>query len=236
MSARASSLDLYRLAAPIYDLATLAWSGGAIWRTRSHALGHARPGATFFVPGAGTGRLALEAAKRGAATLAMDHSPAMLTRARRRVERHLARQTSGAPELDLELRLQSLESFNAPEEFDVVAAEHFLNVFRPDAMPAVRERLIELTKPGGVLAIADFTPLCADRTLPLRAAQALHHVIPLGGCSLLTRNAMHPIYDHGADLAERTDLRLEACVDEPSFRIGPRWFRAWTFRKLPGRP
>ncbi|QDV06124.1 Mg-protoporphyrin IX methyl transferase [Planctomycetes bacterium Poly30] len=229
-------MDLYRLAAPIYDLATLAWSGGAIWRTRAHALEHAKPGKTFFVPGTGTGRLALEAAGRGARTLAIDHSPAMLARARRRLARDRARRGPGAPAIELELREQSLAELEAPEGFDVVAAEHFLNVFRPDTMPAVRDRLIELTKPGGVFAIADFTPLRTDRARPARAAQALHHVIPLGGCSLLTRNAMHPIYDHGADLADRADLQLEACIDEPSFWIGPRWFRAWTFRKLGERP
>ncbi|MFT7171544.1 MAG: ubiquinone/menaquinone biosynthesis C-methylase UbiE [Paracoccaceae bacterium] len=238
MPARASlnlsSMDRYWAAASIYDLATLAWSGGAIWRTRAHALAHAKPGATVLIPGAGSGRLALEAAELGATVLALDHSKAMLARARRRVDRHRARPGGGA--LDLDLRFQSLEDLEAPDGFDLVVAEHFLNVFRPEAMPAIRERLIQLTKPGGAFVIADFTPLRQDRAAPLRAAQALHHVIPLGGCALLTKNAMHPIYDHGRDLESRQDLRLESCVDEPSFRIGPRWFRAWTFRKLAPSP
>ena len=233
MSARAFD-DRYRWAAPIYDLATLAWSGGAIWRTRAHALRFAEPGKTVLVPGAGTGRLALEAAKRGAQTLALDRSPAMYGRAKRRIERHRSRAAAqGQPsELDLELRLGALEDLGEEERFDVVVAEHFLNVFTPEAMPAVRERLIALTRPGGVLVVADFSPVNPGGSRVTRAAQRLHHVIPLGGCALLTKNAMHPIYDHGRDLGEHSAVSLEDSVGQPSFRIGPQWFRTWTFRKL----
>ncbi len=230
-------MDLYRFAAPIYDLATLGWSGGAIWRTRAQSLRYALPGKTVLVPGAGTGRLALEAAKRGADTLGLDHSLAMLTRARRRAARfHAQGPPSAAPALQLELRHQSLEELDAPAGFDVVVAEHFLNVFAPDAMAPVRERLIELTRPGGVLVIADFTPLDPRASRVGRIAQSWHHVLPLGGCALLTKNAMHPIYDHGADLAGRCDLELESCADERSFWVGPQWFRAWVFRKLEPAP
>lgn len=231
------------MAAPIYDLATLGWSGGAIWKTRAHALKHVRPGHAVLVPGAGTGRLALEAAKLGAHTTALDHSPAMFARAERRVERYLKQRPGGASDsandFPLELRQQSLEDLALPagfNGFDVVVAEHFLNVFDRDAMPAVRERLLALTRPGGVLAIADFRPLHPGGSRVGRAVQSFHHVVPLGGCALLTRNAMHPIYDHGADLAGRDDVRLEASTDERSFWIGPRWFRAWVFRKLETSP
>ena len=232
--------DRYRWAAPIYDFATLAWSGGAIWRTRAHALRFAEPGKTVLVPGAGTGRLALEAAKRGAQTLALERSPAMHARAKRRIERYLLRaaaesrpgDSAGRGPLDLDLRLTSFEELGETMSFDVVVAEHFLNVFTSEAMPAVRERLIALTRPGGVLVIADFSPVDPKGSRLIRAAQRLHHVVPLGGCALLTKNAMHPVFDHGLDLEGRSDLRLESSVGQQSFLIGPRWFRTWTFRKL----
>lgn len=228
--------DRYSWAAPIYDLATLAWSGGAIWRTRARALEFAKPGRTLLVPGAGTGRLALEAAKRGARTVALDRSPAMHARAERRIERYLesaaAQQRGGPSGIDLDLRLASLDSLVPDASFDVVVAEHFLNVFSPEDMPPIRERLIELTRAGGTLVIADFAPENRRGSRLGRASQRLHHLIPLGGCALLTGNAMHPIYDHGADLARRKDLSQLGCEDERSFHVGPRWFRTWTFRKL----
>ena len=226
MSARAS-LDRYRWAAPIYDFATLAWSGGAIWRTRARALRFAEPGRSVLVPGSGTGRLALEAAKRGARTVAIDRSPAMHARAQRRLSRQ------GSTSLPaLELRLGELDELSEPGGFDVVVAEHFLNVFTPAEMPRIRERLIALTRPGGVLVIADFSPVSPKSHSWTQLAQRLHHVIPLGGCALLTRNAMHPIYDHGSDLSGRSDVILEGSTGERSFRIGPRWFQTWTFRKV----
>jgi ubiquinone/menaquinone biosynthesis C-methylase UbiE len=235
MSARSRS-DRYRWAAPIYDLAALIWSGGAIWRTRAHALRFAEPGKTLLVPGAGTGRLALEAAKLGAETVALDRSPAMYARAKRRTERAAARAKTGAARINLDLRLASLEDLPPSATFDVVVAEHFLNVFTPEEMPAIRERLIGLTRAGGTLVIADFSPVDPQSSRWVRAAQRMHHVIPLGGCALLTGNAMHPIFDHGRDLEGRGDLLALDSVDEPSFRVGPRWFRTWTFRKLEALP
>lgn len=125
-----------------------------------------------------------------------------------------------------------LDEYAPTDAFDVVVAEHFLNVFDRSEMQSVRERLIDFVRPGGALVVADFTPLHPDSSRLARWAQEAHHWIPLGGCALLTANALHPIYDHGFDLDGRSDVVLVASADEPSFRVGPRWFRTWTFRKL----
>lgn len=215
--------DLYRFAAPIYDLATAGWSGGAIWETRARCLEGIRSGQRVLIPGPGTGRSAVLAAARGADVLAVDRSPAMLRRARRRIRRAGAR---------VELHEGDWAERTRGATFELVLAEHFLNVFRPADMPAVREALLERVAPGGRLAIADFRPVDPAAPRALRGLQRLHHVLPLGGCALLTRNAMHPIYDHGADLAHRADLRLVHECDARSFRVGPAWFRAWIFEKI----
>lgn len=212
--------DLYRRAASVYDLATALWSGGAIWQTREWCLEGLRPGSTVLIPGPGTGRSAVLAAERGARVLAVERSPAMAARARRRIER------SGA---DVELVLGDWEEVAADRTFDLVLAEHFLNVFDEARMPWVREALIRRVAPGGRLAIADFRPVVRG---PLAPLQRLHHVIPLGGCALLTRNAMHPIHDHGVHLAGRPDLRMTLERDACSFRMGPAWFRTWIFEKI----
>ncbi|MEM8709735.1 MAG: methyltransferase domain-containing protein [Planctomycetota bacterium] len=229
------SLDRYAVAAPIYDAATALWSGGAIWRTRARALEHVAPGTRVLVPGAGTGRLAVEAARRGGHVVALEPSPAMRRRAQRRMRRVLAGEPTGrsqAAKGSLTILDRRLDELAREQRYDLVVAEHFLNVFARANMVSVRKRLIELVRPRGALVVADFTPLDPGAPGLMRWAQSAHHWIPLGGCALLTANALHPIYDHGSELEEHRELCLEACVDEPSFRIGPRWFRTWTFRKL----
>ncbi len=217
--------DRYRLAAWIYDAATAAWSGGAIWRTRARSLDLAAPGSTLFLPGPGTGRLAVEAARRGVHVTAVDRSPRMLARCQRRA-------TRAGVEVDLRLGDAREVPFDGPH--DTVVLEHFLNVFPRHEMERVRDQMIELVRPGGILAVADFAPLDPRASGLARLAQRLHHVTPLGGCALLTGNAMHPIYDHGLELEGRPDLRLEAVHDERSFGLGPAWFRCWVFRRLEG--
>lgn len=242
-------IDLYRLAAPIYDLATAVWSGGAIWRSRASCLAGLRRGQTVLIPGPGTGRLAVEAAQRGASVTAVERSGAMAkaleSRARRGLdpERFGSAAAADQPQVagslpgasapgQLLLMRGSVEALAQGMTFDLVVAEHFLNVFQPDEMDAMRNRLIDRVSPGGRLAVADFTPIRAENPGPIRALQRFHHIVPLGGCSLLTRNAMHPVYDHGADLTPRKGLRLIHEQDFPSFGIGPRWFRTWIFEKI----
>lgn len=217
--------DPYRVAARVYDLATLTWSGGAIWRSRRETLRDVSPHERVLIPGAGTGRLALEAAARGALVVALEPSPAM----RRRFEERMSR-ASAEIAGRVELRPTPLSELGTDEHFDLVVAEHFLNVFAPDEMPNVRERLIAAVAPGGTFAVADFAPLGGPA--PSRLAQRVHHRIPLTGCALLTRNALHPIYDHGRDLEGHVELAASARRDFRSFGFGPAWWSAWTFRRV----
>lgn len=215
--------DPYALASWIYDAATAGWSGGAIWRTRARALAHCTPDSTLLIPGPGTGRLAVAAAGRGARVTAVERSPRMLWRCRRRARRH---------GVTLQLSLGDARDLSTEARFDAVVLEHFLNIFPRPEMERVREEMIMRVRPGGVLTVADFAPLDPGGSRLARLAQRLHHVTPLGGCALLTGNAMHPIYDHGLELEERGDLSLMEVHDERSFGIGPSWFRCWTFRRL----
>ena len=220
------TVDRYALASWIYDAATAGWSGGAIWATRAEVLKDCPPGSELLVPGPGTGRLAVEAARRGVRVTAVERSPRMLARARRRARR------AG---VELDLRAGDATALPLEARYDAVALEHFLNVFPRPEMERVREGMIARVRPGGVLAIADFAPVDPAASPLARAAQRLHHVTPLGGCALLTGNAMHPIFDHGLELADRDDLRLERVHDARSHGVGPRWFRCWVFRRAEER-
>lgn len=219
--------DRYFFASSIYDAATALWSGGAIWKTRSWSLDiprtHPEQARSVFIPGPGTGRLAVVAALEGHRVVAVDRSAAMLRRAQRRANR------AGA---QVRFVLGELDSMAPGTQFDLVVCEHFLNVFEPEAMRAVRSRLIDHVRVGGFLAIADFTPIRCETSRPIRALQRVHHVLPLFGCAMLTKNAMHPIYDHGTELAERSDLRPIGSRDARSFRVGPAWFRTWIFERV----
>lgn len=218
--------DHYSLASWVYDAATAGWSGGAIWRTRARALSHSEPGSSLLIPGPGTGRLAVTAARKGLRVTAVERSPRMLARCRKRIERH-----------GVEVDLQPGDARQLPPEplYDMVILEHFLNVFQRQEMERIREEMIARVRPGGILAVADFTPLDPQASKLASLPQRLHHVMPLGGCALLTGNAMHAIYDHGHELDGRADLRLEEVHDERSFGLGPAWFRCWIFRRRGGQ-
>lgn len=226
--------DRYQLASRVYDFAALTYSGGAIWRTREACLRAAGLGAhdrrresrttaaRVLIPGPGTGRLAVLAAAQGAEVVGVERSAAMLARAARRARR---------ARVPVRWIRGGLDALSANARFDLVVAEHFLNVFPPGAMTAVRARLIDHVAPGGHFAVADFAPIDRERSAPLRRLQEIHHVLPLAGCAMLTRNAMHPVYDHGEDLRDHGDLTLVRTFDARSFRVGPRWFRTWIFRR-----
>lgn len=219
-------VDRYRLAAPVYDLATAVWTGGAIWRTRTLCLEGMGAGESVLIPGAGTGRLVARAAAVGARVTALEPSPAM----RRRLLRRLRRAGVQA-----EVRDHPLDALAPDRTFDLVVAEHFLNVFRPEPMTRIRDDLIQRVRPGGRFAVADFTPM-EDSDGPLRRTlKSTYHAIPLGGCALLTGNALHPIYDHGRDLQGDPRLELLRTHDARIFGVGLRAFRTWIWRRAEAR-
>ncbi|MEZ6016052.1 MAG: class I SAM-dependent methyltransferase [Planctomycetota bacterium] len=219
--------DRYVWAARVYDLATAGWTGGAIWKTRAFAIEEIIEGSRIVVPGGGTGRDALAAARRGAHVTLVDRSPAMLRRAQARIAR--APTTKGS----IELIEADLFEWSPAQPVDGVLASHILNVYGPIEMRALRARLLGWLAPGGRLWVADFAPLRGPA--PLRALQRLAHILPLGGCAWLTGNALHPIYDHGAELA-REGLPPSHTRDARVFTFGPRWYRTWTFPAPPADP
>ena len=119
----ASGADVHGEAAYVDALLTRAGTG---------------PGATVLDAGCGTGRVAVELARRGHAVVGVDSDPSML---------EVARRHEGPRWLDADLAALEL-----PDRFDLVVAAGNVVVFlTPGTEPRVVGRLAEHLRPGGLL-------------------------------------------------------------------------------------
>jgi ubiquinone/menaquinone biosynthesis C-methylase UbiE len=107
-----------------------------------------RPGMKLLDAACGTGNLALIAARRGCVTSGLDIAANLLAQARER-----ARQES----LDIEFTEGDAEAMPYPDaSFDVVVSMYGV-MFAPRPERVVTE-LQRVTKPGGLIALANWTP------------------------------------------------------------------------------
>lgn len=108
------------------------------------------PGTRFLDVAAGSGTLALPAARRGARVLATDIAPAMIERlqARSREEglSHLEARIMDGQALDLE-----------DDTFDISASQNGVSLF-PDLKRGLRE-MVRVTRPGGRAMVVAFGPI-----------------------------------------------------------------------------
>lgn len=105
-------------------------------------------GTRFLDVAAGSGALAIPAARRGARVVATDISPVMLERLAARAR---------AEGLVLDTRLMDGQSLQLEDdEFDVSASQHGVSLF-PDIDRGLRE-LVRVTRPGGRVVVATIGP------------------------------------------------------------------------------
>jgi demethylmenaquinone methyltransferase/2-methoxy-6-polyprenyl-1,4-benzoquinol methylase len=146
--------------------------------------------------GVGRGDDAVEAARLGAQVTALDASPAMLSRLRRRLE---------SRRLDATLVEADLFDHTATG-YRWAVASFFLNVFSPPAMRGAVEHLTERLAPDGRLAISDFAPP-GPGVVGRAFAHANYWPVALAGRALGLA-ALHPIYDYQPVL-ERLGFEIE---------------------------
>ncbi len=107
-----------------------------------------RAGQSVLDVAAGNGNASLAAARRWCDVTATDYVPALLERARER---------AGADRLNIAFREADAEILPFPDKsFDVVVST-FGVMFTPDQERAARE-LVRVTKPGGKIGLANWTP------------------------------------------------------------------------------
>lgn len=185
--APAAARDQYRLAAAFYDLLARVYSGGQIQACKTAFVSRIRPGERVLIAGAGQGRDALAAARRGAEVTAVDLSRAMLERARR----HLLR----SPDLRVELVHGDVLRLSEDRRYSWVIANFFLNLFREPEARALLGKLAGLTESGGRMVIGDFAPPHGG-SWGTRALQTLNWRLPNTVFSFVAGDARHAFYDY----------------------------------------
>lgn len=200
-----------------YDAVASAYSLGRVRAAKRAHLAEIRAGERVLYAGAGTGEEVVAAALRGARVAAVDCSPAMLDRLRRRLE------AAGAP---AELHLQDFFAHCAPAGgYDVVVAHFVLNVFPPAAMRGALAHLAGQLRPGGRLVVAEFAPASGGR-LARALARAHFRLVDLVGWAFGLA-ALHPLYDTAAAL-DGLGLRVTRRDRFRPLRWGPPLYESWT--------
>lgn len=142
------SADYSRLA-PVYTLVTRMLTGLGAERTQRRLLQHIAPGDRVLDAGCGPGPFNAELAQAGAEVTFLDYSPAMVARARRRVE---AACGTAEPHHFVTGDVMA----HAPDQpYDVVIAAFFLNTFAWEDSRLVLAHLCDLVAEDGTLCIAD---------------------------------------------------------------------------------
>ena len=182
-------LRSYDLVANSYEFTSRVFSAGGIPASKHAQLPHIGPGDRVLYLGVGSGEDAFAAAKKGAAVTCVDTSPAMLARLRRRLER---------ADLSAELLCEDAFELHRPGEYDAVAANYFLNVFRRDGMRRMLRHALTFLKPGGKFLIADVAP--AEGNVVARAVNLAYLKSAMASFWALRLVPWHENYDYTAEL------------------------------------
>lgn len=143
--------------AAFYDALARLVYGSALQRAQQAALDAGLPpGAPrVLVIGGGTGWVLGEILQRrpGARVLYLEASPRMLARSQAWLQHHTPQH---APQV--EFRLGTEAALQPQERFDAVLTFFFLDLFAPDRLRSMVERLRAAMAPGGSWLLADFGP------------------------------------------------------------------------------
>ena len=190
----------YDSTAWFYEKVAHFFSGGAILACKKSQVPHFQKGEKILFAGAGGGEDALLALDKGSDVTIVDLSKKMINQAAKKFKDH-------SLERNLKMFNENIFDHGKKENYDVVVANFFLNVFKEDDMMKALAHLVSLLRPGGKLIIGDFSPPTGG--FINKIAQKTHFRLA-SLFNLLTNNPIHPIYpyqdyfkENGAKIIER---------------------------------
>ena len=183
--------DKYWLAGHFYELTTSA----AVNQCRVAMLDYLQPGEKVLFAGVGHGGDAIYAAQRGADVTVVDVSKTMLWKFQQNLDK--IHQESGTPLAVTQVQSDILEVADY-EQYDMVVANFFLNVFYRDTMVKLLDHLAKLGKPGAKIVIGDFA--YPEGNLLSRVSQTLFWYGVATTYWVLAGNAVHPIYNYPEEM------------------------------------
>lgn len=183
--------DKYRLAGHFYELTTSA----SVNHCRVAMLNYLQPGDRVLFVGVGHGMDAISAAQCGADVTVVDLSKTMLLKFQQNLEK--INKESNTPIVVTQLQSDIMKVVEY-EQYDMVVANFFLNVFYRDKMVKLLEHMIKLGKPGAKIVIGDFAYPNGN---PLsRAFQTVFWYAVATSYWALAGNAVHPIYNYPEEM------------------------------------
>jgi ubiquinone/menaquinone biosynthesis C-methylase UbiE len=179
--------DKYKIIGPLYDFLAMIFSFGQIDKCKTAMNEHIKPDDKVVFAGVGQGIDAIDAAQRGAEVTVVDLSESMLKIFTRRIRgrdfKHPIRQVH-----------QDILKFDEYDQYDVVYANFFLNVFDQNMMIQVVEQLKKLAKKGGFVVVGDFS--LPSGNIVSRLFQNIYWYIADIIFAVMAKNAFHPVYDY----------------------------------------
>ncbi len=191
-------IDGYWLVGFQYEVTGTLYSMGRIPKCKVAMLKHLKPGDKVLIAGVGHGTEAIEASKLGAQVTAVDLSATMLQHFQRRIDK-------AHPPTPIRLVHDNIFNVSETEQYDMVIANFFLNVFDEQTVPKVAKHLSALVKPGGYFVAGDFMlPEKGWRGL----LQRLNWYFAIGFYSITTEAAFHPVWNY-AGLVEQSGCKVQ---------------------------
>lgn len=200
--------DKYKYIGPVYDFLSNLYSGKSIHRCKTAMLDveTVKPGDRILFAGVGHGRDAIRAAELGADVTVVDLSETML-------RKFGDAQKEEAPHLAIHRIHSDIMKVDDFDQYDMVVANFFLNVFNEDMMVTVLEHLIRLGKPEARIVVGDFCYPTGN--IVARMFKKLYWYMAVFTFWLLANNAFHKIYNYpehmqrlGLDVTEKKHFKL----------------------------
>lgn len=191
--------DRYRIIGPLYDFLATIFSFGQIDRCKCGMHDRIEPDMKVLFAGVGQGIDAVEAASLGARVTVVDISQTMISVFQERIEgRYFIH--------PIRVVHSDIFKFEEYEQYDMVFANFFLNVFPEDVVLRLEEHLSRLARHGGHVVVGDFS--LPTGGVIARIAQSVYWYIADILFFVMARNALHPVYDYQGHL-RKLGLEIE---------------------------